>query len=100
MWFGQVLSVACVVLLLIPNIRRHEGILAGICVGVVAAIWIEKGLGMVVAGFEPTPFGRVVQYVPTDREILITLGVYAIGFLLLSVFYKIVVGVRERMEVA
>ena len=69
-------------------------------VGVIAAIWIEKGMGMVVTGFVPSPLGRIAQYVPTQQEILITVGVYAIGFLVLSVLYRIVVGVREQMEVA
>jgi molybdopterin-containing oxidoreductase family membrane subunit len=100
MWFGQLLAVASVVLLLVPRLRQSEGILAVICVGVVAAIWIEKGMGMVVTGFVPSPLGKVVEYVPTNKEILITLGVYAIGFFILSVLYKIVVSVRERMEVA
>ena len=73
--------------------------LALVCLAVIAAVWIEKGMGMVVAGFQPSPLGQITQYVPTQKEILITVGVYAIGFLVLSVLYKIVVGVRERLEV-
>jgi molybdopterin-containing oxidoreductase family membrane subunit len=99
MWFGQLLGVGCVVLLLFPALRRHEGILACLCVAVIAAVWIEKGMGMVVTGFEPSPLGQITQYVPTLKEILITLGVYAIGFLVLSVLYKIVIEVRKRVEV-
>ena len=67
---------------------------------VIAAVWIEKGMGMVVTGFQPSPLGEFTQYVPTLKEILITVGVYAIGFLILSVLYKIVVSVRERVEAA
>jgi len=100
MWASSALAVACVVLLLFPAIRRQEGLLALLCVGVIAAIWIEKGMGMVVAGFNPSPFGEITQYTPTGREVLVTLGVYGIGFLILSVFYKIVVSVRERAEAA
>jgi Ni/Fe-hydrogenase subunit HybB-like protein len=69
-------------------------------VGVIAAIWIEKGMGMVVTGFIPSPLGKITQYVPTGPEVMITLGVYAIGFLILSVLYRIVVNVRERAEAA
>ena len=100
MWVSQLLAVGCVILLLVPALRRHEGALACLCIGVIAAIWIEKGMGMVVTGFVPSPLGRIAQYVPTQQEILITVGVYAIGFLVLSVLYRIVVGVREQMEVA
>ena len=100
MWVCEFLTVGVVVLLLMPNVRKNESYLAGICVAVIAAIWIEKGMGMVVAGFVPSPLGKVTQYVPTMPEVLITLGVYAIGFLVLSVLYKIVISVREGLEVA
>ena len=99
MWVSQLLAVGCVVALLFPRVHKHDGALAGVCVAVIAAIWIEKGMGMIVAGFVPSPLGKVVEYVPTSPEILITLGVYGIGFLILSVLYKIVVSVRERLEV-
>ncbi len=97
-WIGQLLSVACVVLLLIPGVRRQEGALALLCLAVIAAVWIEKGMAMIVTGFIPSPLGYVTEYHPTGIEILVTLGVYAIGLLLLTVLYKIVLNVRERME--
>jgi len=100
MWAGVLLSVASVVLLLLPGVRRHEAWLAAICAAVIAAVWIEKGLGMVVTGFVPSPLGRVTEYTPTIPEITITLGVYATGLLLLSVLCKIVLGVRDGNEAA
>ena len=100
MWASVLMTVACVVLLLFPAVRRQEGLLAVLCVGVIAAIWIEKGMGMIVTGFIPSPLGKISQYVPTAPEIMITLGVYAIGCFILSVLYKIVVSVRERAEAA
>ncbi len=99
MWAGQILAVACAIVLMIPAVRRQEGVLAIVCLAVVAAVWIEKGMGMVVTGFQPSPLGRFTQYLPTRPEILITVGVYAIGFLVLSLLYKIVVEVRKRVEV-
>jgi len=52
-----------------------------------------------VAGFIPSPLGKITEYTPTLPEIAITVGVYAIGFLVLTVLYKIVLGVRERTEI-
>jgi molybdopterin-containing oxidoreductase family membrane subunit len=66
---------------------------------VVLAIWIEKGLAMVVTGFIPSPLGEVTEYAPTAPEVAITLGVYALGFFVLTVLYRVVVNVRERLEV-
>ena len=98
MWVSALLNVACVVLLLFPAIRRQENYLIGLCVAVIVAIWIEKGMGMVVTGFIPSPLGKVTEYSPTGFEILITLGVYGIGFLVLTVLYKIVITVREQVQ--
>jgi molybdopterin-containing oxidoreductase family membrane subunit len=53
---------------------------------------------MVVAGFTPSPLGEVIRYWPTLPEVLISLGVYAIGFLLATVFYKIALTVRGEVQ--
>ncbi len=98
MWVSALLTVSCVALLLFPSVRRKEKYLVGICVAVIVAIWIEKGIGMVGAGFIPSPLGKVTEYSPTALEIIITLGVYGVGFFVLTVLYKIVVTIRERME--
>jgi Ni/Fe-hydrogenase subunit HybB-like protein len=98
MWVCELLTIVCVISLLFPKVRANEGILALLCVGVITAIWIEKGLAMVVTGFIPSPLGDVTEYAPTRPEILITIGVYAIGFFVLTVLYKIVLSVRERLS--
>jgi molybdopterin-containing oxidoreductase family membrane subunit len=99
MWTGAALTVVTVTLLLIPRVRNNLKVLGFIAAGVILAIWIEKGVGMVVTGFIPNPLGHVTDYAPTGIEIAITAGVYAIGALMLTLIYKIVVGVRERMLV-
>jgi molybdopterin-containing oxidoreductase family membrane subunit len=89
-----------VVLLLTPKVRSRDSWLAMLCVAVIAAIWIEKGVALVVGGFIPSPLGAITEYTPTAPEIAITVGVYAIGALVLTVMYKMVLSVRERLEVA
>jgi molybdopterin-containing oxidoreductase family membrane subunit len=96
MWTNAVLTVLCVVALLTPAVRKREGLLAVTAVAVIAAIWIEKGMGLVVGGFIPSPLGEIVDYVPTLVEIAITVGVYAFGFAILTVLSRIVVNVREK----
>jgi molybdopterin-containing oxidoreductase family membrane subunit len=99
MWVGTMLTVGCLILLLMPSMRKREDVLAIVCVAVIAAIWIEKGVALVVTGFIPSPLGAVTEYSPTLPEITITVGVYAVGFLALTVLYKMVLSVRERLEV-
>jgi molybdopterin-containing oxidoreductase family membrane subunit len=97
---GAAMSAIAVVLLLIPKVRHNETILALLCLTVITAIWIEKGLAMIVTGFIPSPLNKVTEYSPTAPEIAITVGVYAVGFLVLTILYKIVLSVRERLHAA
>ena len=72
-------------------------LLVFLCIGVVLSIWIDKGLGLICGGFVPSTFGEVLEYWPTMPEVLIGLGVYGVGALILTVLYKIVVAERELM---
>jgi len=65
---------------------------------VVVSIWIEKGLGMIVTGFVPSPLGHVTPYAPTLPEVLITVGIYGIGALLVTVFFKVTLSVRGEVK--
>ena len=40
------------------------------CVFLIVGIWIEKGMGLIVPAFIPSPLGEVVEYAPTINEIL------------------------------
>jgi molybdopterin-containing oxidoreductase family membrane subunit len=99
-WAGQLLGAASAVALLVPALRRREGWLALLCGGVIVSLWIEKGLTLVVAGFIPSPLSHVTEYTPTRPEIAITLGVYAVGGLVLTLLYTLVVNVRKRLQPA
>lgn len=97
MWTSVVLAALALVILLLPRLRRQHNILAVGCVAVFASIWIDKGMGMVVTGFVPNPLGMVTEYTPTFPEILITLGIYAMGVLIVTGLYKIALTVKENL---
>jgi molybdopterin-containing oxidoreductase family membrane subunit len=97
MWTSAILGVISLILLFIPKIRKNENYLFIICVAIFISIWIDKGLGMVVTGFIPTPLGNVVDYWPTIPEAIISLSIWAIGFFLITVFYKIALSVRKEV---
>jgi [DsrC]-trisulfide reductase subunit P len=97
MWTATGFAALSLVLLIIPSTRRNEDTLAVACGSVIVATWIDKGLGLVIGGFTPNPFERVTPYWPTTPEILITLGVWATGFFILTVLYKIAVSVKEEV---
>jgi molybdopterin-containing oxidoreductase family membrane subunit len=95
MWTSVTLALVSLVLLIVPATRNHESILPLTCVTVFTSLWIDKGLGLIVGGFVPSPLGAITEYSPTLPEVLITLGVWAVGFLMVTVFYKIALSVRE-----
>jgi [DsrC]-trisulfide reductase subunit P len=96
-WAFAVMAVISVVMLLIPSLRHNETTLAIACVMVYFSLWIEKGITLVISGFIPDPFEKITQYVPTPPELGITLGVWATGFLILVVLYKIAISVKEEV---
>lgn len=99
MWLSNVLAALSLFLLIIPHTRRKEGFLSIGCLAVFVSILIEKGFGLVVAGFIHNAFNQVTEYWPTATEVLITLGIWATGLLFLSILFKVFLSVMEEMEV-
>ena len=98
MWSSMALMVLGIILTVNPATRKNEATLAVACAVIIAGTWIDKGLGMISGGFVPNPMHEVTEYAPTVPEVIITLGVYAIGALVLTVLYKIVIGVKEEVH--
>jgi len=97
MWLSSILAIIALVLLLNPNWRKNETTLAVASVAVFFSLWIDKGFGLIIGGFVPNMFERVFEYWPTIPEALITLGVWAVGFLILTILYKIATTVKEEV---
>jgi molybdopterin-containing oxidoreductase family membrane subunit len=98
MWTSIILAAVALVLLINPRTRRREGILTIACVAVFISIWIDKGLGLIVPGFIPSPTGEISKYWPTVPEAMITVGIWAAGFLILTILYKIAISVKEEIS--
>ena len=98
MWASMILMVIGIILTVNPITRQNEGVLAVACVVIFLGTWIDKGLGMIAGGFTPSPLHEVNEYIPSVPEILIALGVWAMGFLVLTALFKIAVGVKEEVQ--
>jgi molybdopterin-containing oxidoreductase family membrane subunit len=92
-------AAAALVLLINPRTRKKDSFLAVACVLVFLSLWIEKGLSLLVTGFVPSPLGHITRYTPTGPEVAIAIGIWAMGFLIITVLYKIFLSVREAAEV-
>ncbi|MBW2086273.1 MAG: polysulfide reductase NrfD, partial [Deltaproteobacteria bacterium] len=85
MWASMSLAFVAILLLILQQVRHNERLLGLACVMIFISIWIDKGLGIISGGFVPNPMHQVTEYSPTVPELFITLGVYAIGFTVLTV---------------
>jgi Ni/Fe-hydrogenase subunit HybB-like protein len=79
--------------------KVSNDLLVGIgCVAIFFALWLDKGLGFVMGGLVVNPLHEIVEYIPTANEIGITVGIWATGFFLVTVLYKIAIGVEHEVE--
>jgi len=97
MWTSMFLMLIGIFLTVNPVTRRNEGVLAVACGVIFIGTWIDKGLGMISGGFVPNPLHEVNEYIPTLLEIVITLGIYALGALVLTLLFKMAIGVKEEV---
>ncbi len=98
MWLSFALMIISIILLVNPITRNNESILIVACLTTFAGTWIDKGLGMISGGFVPSPLHHVNEYIPTIPEIIISIGVYGIGFLVLTLLFKMAVSVKEEVS--
>lgn len=92
-WTSVILMVGSFLFLIFPTYRRNYKVLPILCVTTFAGIWIEKGMGLIVPGFIPTPIGEVTEYYPSFVEVLLTLGIWAFGFFILTILLKGAIGI-------
>ncbi len=96
---STIFGIVAIVMLLVPATRRREDTLGIACVLLFISLWIDKGIGLVIGGFVPSPLEEITAYHPSFNEIMVTLGIWATGFFILTVLYKIALGVKEEKMV-
>jgi molybdopterin-containing oxidoreductase family membrane subunit len=88
-WTGIALNVLATIALMIHPLRRNPRWLMPACAMLFVGIWIEKGIGLVVPGFVPSPLGEIVEYTPTWVELWVTAGVWALGLFVLTILVRV-----------
>jgi molybdopterin-containing oxidoreductase family membrane subunit len=87
-WSAIALNTTALVLLLTPLWRRPLFLNAA-CLFLIVGIWIEKGMGLIVPAFIPSPLGEIVEYTPTLNETLVCLGIWAFGLLVYTILVRV-----------
>ncbi len=99
MWVGVFLNFLSLGMFAYLKFKEgNDWILGGACAAIFIALWIDKGLGFVLGGFVPSMLGHITQYYPKANEIGVTVGIWATGFFIMTVLYKIAVGVEHEVE--
>jgi len=88
-WTGIGLNVLSTAVLMVHPLRRNPRWLMPACATLFVGIWIEKGIGLVIPGFIPSPLGEIVEYTPTWVELCVTAGIWALGLFVLTVLVRV-----------
>jgi Ni/Fe-hydrogenase subunit HybB-like protein len=93
-WVAIAFNLVAMFLLVLP-LSRSLKYLNIACVLAIVGIWIEKGMGLVVPGFIPTPLGEMVEYSPSLNETLVCLGIWAFGLLCYTLFLRMSIPILQ-----
>jgi Ni/Fe-hydrogenase subunit HybB-like protein len=90
-WSAVTLNLLAFVLFIVPAARRNWTTLNIGCIATYAAVYIEKGMGLIIPGLTPDTLGEIYEYYPTMTELRVAAGVFAIGFLVFTLMLKVAV---------
>lgn len=87
-WTAVIFNVLAVIVFVTPALYGRPAVLATALVMTFCGIWIEKGMGLIVAGFIPSTLHEIVEYQPSLTEWQVTAGVWALGLMVFTVALK------------
>lgn len=88
-WTAIGLNVLATGAMMIHSVRQNPRWLMPACATLFVAVWVEKGLGLVIPGFIPSPLGEIVEYSPSLVELGVTIGIWAMGMFVLTVLVRV-----------
>ncbi|TPV97007.1 MAG: polysulfide reductase [Myxococcales bacterium FL481] len=94
-WSGLGMGLVAMVIVLTPPLHTRPGWLAAACLLTVVGVWVEKGMGLIVPGFVPSPAGDLVEYAPSAQEFWVSLGIWCFGAALFTVMAKVALAIKS-----
>jgi molybdopterin-containing oxidoreductase family membrane subunit len=92
-WFSVIISFIAFLLFLIPSTRKNVVTLNIGAVLIWFGVYIEKGIALLIPGFTPDVLGQIYVYRPSVTELQVTVGIFAVGFLLFTLMSKVAVAI-------
>jgi molybdopterin-containing oxidoreductase family membrane subunit len=93
-WAAMALDVFAAVVFTTKRLHTNKNVLRAACAAAVLGVWVEKGMGLVIPGFVPSPLGEIVDYVPSFTEFCVSAGIWAAGALIYTLLLKAAVPIE------
>ena len=97
-WISVSVNVMAILVLAFNPGKNNPKVLLPACTFLFVAIWMEKGIGLIVPGLIPSPLGEIVDYLPTWVELYVTLGILALGVSVVTGLIKVSLIIEQQYE--
>ena len=97
-WTSIGFNLCATAMLSLHPLRRRPIYLRTACILLFIAIWMEKGLGLIVPGFVPSPLGEIVEYMPSWVELMVTAGIWAMGLFVFTALVRVALAIELGEE--
>ena len=93
-WAAVTLDVFAAIVFVTPRLHKNHNVLLVGCAAAIVGVWVEKGMGLVIPGFVPSPLGEIVEYAPSFTEFCVSAAIWALGALLYTLLLKAAVPIE------
>lgn len=92
-WASLFISFIAFLLFLIPATRKNVVTLNIGAILIWFGVYIEKGIALLIPGFTPDSLGQIYGYRPSLVELKVSMGIFAVGFLIFTLITKIAIAI-------
>ncbi len=93
-WGALVLEIMAFAIFFVPALRNNRILLVLASIFCVIGVWVEKGMGLIIPGFIPSPADDLVEYTPSMAEFMICLGIWSMGALIFTVIVRVALAIQ------
>lgn len=94
MWLAIAMNVVAATIMVTPLHKRRR-LVDLACVMSFVGVWIEKGMGLIIPGFLPTPLGEMVEYFPSIVELAVITGVWSFGMMMFTLLVRVALRIEQ-----
>jgi molybdopterin-containing oxidoreductase family membrane subunit len=93
-WSAFALEIFAASVFTTARLYRRPRLLRAACIAAIVGVWVEKGMGLLIPGFVPSPLGEIVEYGPSFSEFCVSAGIWALGAFLFTALLKVAVPIE------